>query len=71
MICEDDRKANLLLDKSPRSLRKLVVVKEIRPATLQRARNRGVEVLRFSDVEVTGSQRDAPLVVREFYDFNT
>ncbi|KAH0547215.1 long-chain-fatty-acid--CoA ligase 5 isoform X2 [Cotesia glomerata] len=60
VICEDDKKCNLLLDKAPRCLRKLVVVKETRPATIQRAKNRGVELLRFEDVERTGAQKNYP-----------
>jgi long-chain acyl-CoA synthetase len=63
VVCEDDKKANLLLDKSPRNLRKLIVVKDVRPATHQRAKNRGVEILKFTDVEQIGSQRDYPLRV--------
>ncbi|XP_046752947.1 long-chain-fatty-acid--CoA ligase 5 isoform X3 [Diprion similis] len=62
VICEDDKKCNLLLDKAPRCLRKLVVMKDIRPATNQRAKNRGVELLRFDEVERLGSQKDYPEV---------
>ncbi|XP_012252895.2 long-chain-fatty-acid--CoA ligase 5 isoform X3 [Athalia rosae] len=62
VVCEDDKKCNLLLDKAPRCLRKLVVMKEIRPATNQRAKNRGVELLKFDDVERLGSQKDHPEV---------
>ncbi|XP_008560357.1 long-chain-fatty-acid--CoA ligase 5 isoform X1 [Microplitis demolitor] len=60
VICEDDKKCNLLLDKAPRCLRKLIVVKETRPATIQRAKNRGVELLRFEDVERLGAQKNFP-----------
>ncbi|XP_077284465.1 long-chain-fatty-acid--CoA ligase 6 isoform X2 [Arctopsyche grandis] len=60
VVCEDDKKANLLLDKSPKSLRKLVVVKEVRPATYQRAKNRGVDIVKFTDVELLGAQKDYP-----------
>lgn len=63
MICEDDKKANLLLDKSPKSLRKLVVVKEVRPATHQRAKNRGVDIVKYTDVELLGAQKDYPQTV--------
>ncbi|XP_058810424.1 long-chain-fatty-acid--CoA ligase 5 [Phymastichus coffea] len=55
VICYDDKKCNLLLDKAPRCLRKLVVIKEIKQATQQRAKNRGIELLRFEDVEKLGS----------------
>ncbi|GLH14816.1 Long-chain-fatty-acid--CoA ligase [Gryllus bimaculatus] len=67
VIVEDDAKANLLLDRAPRSLRRLVSIKETRPATNQRARNRGVEVLRFEDVESAGAARNSPEVVVEGY----
>lgn len=60
VICEDDTKCNLLLEKSPRCLKRLIVIKEIRPATKQRAKNRGVEVLKFSDVEVMGAKTSHP-----------
>ncbi|XP_044739586.1 long-chain-fatty-acid--CoA ligase 1 isoform X2 [Chrysoperla carnea] len=58
VVCEDDAKCNMLLDKAPMCLRKLIVIKETRPATNQRARNRGVEIIRFSDVEYMGAQKD-------------
>lgn len=41
-------------------MRKLIVIKETRPATNQRAKNRGVELLRFDDVERIGSQKNYP-----------
>lgn len=71
VVCEDDKKCNLLLDKAPRCLRKLVVVKETRPATNQRAKNRGVELLRFEDIERLGAQRDQPEVPPKFTDVCT
>ena len=63
VICEDDKKANLLLDQSPRCLRKLITIKEVSPSTHQRARSRGVEILKFSDVEIQGAQKDHPCLV--------
>ncbi|KYM86229.1 Long-chain-fatty-acid--CoA ligase 5 [Atta colombica] len=60
VVCEDDQKCNLLLDKAPRCLRKLVVVKETRPATNQRAKNRGIELYKFDDIERLGAQRNHP-----------
>lgn len=66
VICEDDKKANLLLDQSPRCLRKLITIKEVSPSTHQRARSRGVEILKFSDVEVQGAHRDHPCHVSIF-----
>lgn len=63
VVCEDDKKANLLLDQSPRCLRKLITIKEVSPSTYQRAKSRGVEILKFSDVEFQGAQKDHPCVV--------
>ncbi|XP_044252556.1 long-chain-fatty-acid--CoA ligase 5 isoform X2 [Tribolium madens] len=62
VVCEDDQKCNLLLDRSPRCLRKLIVYKDVRPATKQRAKNRGVEIIKFHDVEVLGSKSNHPEV---------
>ncbi|XP_008197074.1 long-chain-fatty-acid--CoA ligase 5 isoform X5 [Tribolium castaneum] len=62
VVCEDDQKCNLLLDRSPRCLRKLIVYKDVRPATKQRAKNRGVEIVKFHDVEVLGSKSNHPEV---------
>lgn len=50
VIVEDDKKANLLLDKAPRGLRILITIKPVRSATVQRARNRGVDVHGFDEV---------------------
>lgn len=63
VICEDDAKCNLLLEKSPRCLKRLIVIKDIRPATKQRAKNRGVDILKFSDVEIMGAKTSNPDVV--------
>ncbi|XP_063903983.1 long-chain-fatty-acid--CoA ligase 5 isoform X2 [Zophobas morio] len=56
VICEDDSKCNLLLERAPRCLRKLIVFRDVRPATRQRAKNRGVEIVTFHEVEVLGSK---------------
>lgn len=58
VVVEDDAKVNSLLDKAPRSLRRIVVIKEIRSATSQRAKNRGIEVMTFSDVEKLGAMKN-------------
>ncbi|XP_046405345.1 long-chain-fatty-acid--CoA ligase 5 isoform X2 [Ischnura elegans] len=58
VVCEDDSKCNLLLDKAPKCLKKLITMKEIRPATNQRAKNRGIEVLRFEEVERLGAAKN-------------
>nr|CAD7463947.1 unnamed protein product [Timema tahoe] len=68
VVCDDDAKCNLILDKAPRCLKKLIVIRETRPATNQRARNRGVEIIRFEDVEKLGASKDNPEVVRPFLD---
>ncbi|KOB75148.1 putative Long-chain-fatty-acid--CoA ligase [Operophtera brumata] len=62
VICEDDKKANLLLDQAPRCLRKLITIKEVSPSTHQRAKSRGVEILKFTDVEIQGAHKDHPCV---------
>lgn len=50
VVVEDDKKANLLLDKAPRGLKRLITINTIRPATTQRARQRGVDCHSFVDV---------------------
>lgn len=50
VIVEDDKKANLLLDKAPRGLRNLINIKPVRPVTVERARNRGVAIHGFDEV---------------------
>ncbi|CAH0387269.1 unnamed protein product [Bemisia tabaci] len=57
VVVEDDSKCNQLLDRAPRCLRRLIVIKDTRPATNQRAKNRGIEVLRFEDVERLGASK--------------
>lgn len=52
VIVEDDKKANLLLDKAPRGLKRLITIKAVRAATVQRSRNRGVEIVSFADVSL-------------------
>lgn len=62
VIVDDDKKANLLLDKAPRGLKKLIAIKPVRPATLQRAKNRGVDIHTFDEIERLGAQKDHPEV---------
>ena len=64
VICENDAKCNMLLDKAPKCLKKLISITETRPATKQRAKNRGIEVLRFEEVEKLGASKCVPEVVR-------
>lgn len=63
VVCEDDQKCNMLLERAPRCLKKLIVFKEARPATRQRAKSRGVDILKFSDVEAAGAKKGYPEVV--------
>lgn len=73
VVCEDDTKCNLLLEKSPRCLKRLIVIKDVRPATKQRAKNRGVDIYKFSDVEIMGAKSNhpdvvsAPLIIMSIY----
>ncbi|KAL1139986.1 hypothetical protein AAG570_006963 [Ranatra chinensis] len=62
VVCENDDKCNMLLDRSPRCLKKLIVIKEARPATKQRAKNRGVEITRFEEIEKIGAHKSVPEV---------
>lgn len=62
VVVEDDKKVNLLLDKAPRQLKKLVVIKPLRPATLQRAKNCGIQIFSFDEVEKLGALQDHPEV---------
>ena len=58
VVVEDDKKVNLLLDKAPKQLKKLVVMKPVHPATQQRAKNRGIDLHYFDEVEKLGAQKD-------------
>jgi long-chain acyl-CoA synthetase len=60
VVVEDDKKVNLLLDKAPKQLKKLVVIKPLRATTLQRAKNRGIDIFTFDEVEKLGAQKNNP-----------
>ncbi|KAL1497488.1 hypothetical protein ABEB36_008444 [Hypothenemus hampei] len=62
ILVEDDAKCNSILEKSPRCLKTLIVFKDVRPATKQRAKNMGVEILKLHDVEMLGSKANNPEV---------
>lgn len=62
VVCENDAKCNLLIEKAPRCLRKLITIKEVRPATNQRAKNRGIDILYFEDIEKNGAIKNHPEV---------
>lgn len=64
VICENDVKCNMLLDRAPRLLKKIILIKEASPATKQRAKNRGIEVYRFDQIEKLGASKNVPEVVR-------
>ncbi|KAF6208422.1 hypothetical protein GE061_016878 [Apolygus lucorum] len=57
VICEDDGKCNMLLERAPRFLRRIIIIKDASPATRQRAKNRGIEILRFDEIEKLGASR--------------
>lgn len=52
VIVEDDKKANMILDKAPRGLKRLITIKTVRSTTIQRAKNRGVECFAFDEVSL-------------------
>ncbi|KAL3273201.1 hypothetical protein HHI36_014657 [Cryptolaemus montrouzieri] len=62
VICEDDHKCNAVLDRSPRCLKTMIVCRDVRPATKTRAKNRGIEIIKFTDIEARGAKTDNPLV---------
>lgn len=57
VLVEDDLKLNQILDKCPRTLRTIITVKPIRPATMQRAKNSGLKLVTFADVERLGASQ--------------
>lgn len=63
VVCQDTAKVNLLLDKSPRCLRKIIAMKEVNLQTVQRAKNRGVDILRYEEVEELGAGKSHAEVV--------
>jgi len=62
VICENDTKCNMLLDRAPKYLRKIVIIKDVRPATRQRAKNRGIDIIKFDEVEKMGASKSLPEV---------
>lgn len=71
VVVEDDNKANMLLDKAPKTLTKLITIKPIRPATLTRAKNRNVDIYTFDDVERLGAEKNIPEVPPKPEDYCT
>lgn len=62
VVVEDDKKVNLLLDKAPKNLKKLIVIKKLRVETIQRAKNRGIAIHTFEEVEKLGASKNFPEV---------
>lgn len=60
VVVDTDEKCNQLLDRSPKCLRRIIVVRGTRPSTNQKARNRGVELLTFDEVEKAGTSKTHP-----------
>lgn len=50
VVVEDDNKANILLDKAPQGLRRLIAINSIKLTTVQRATDRGVDCFSFNEV---------------------
>jgi len=60
VVVDTDEKCNQLLDRSPKCLRRIIIIRGARPSTNQKARNRGVELLTFDEVEKAGSSKTFP-----------
>lgn len=60
VVVDTDEKCNQLLDRSPKCLRRIIVIHGSRPSTNQKARNRGVELLTFDEVEKAGASKTYP-----------
>ncbi|KAI5755194.1 hypothetical protein M8J77_014875 [Diaphorina citri] len=57
LIVDDDSKCNQIIDRAPRCLKKIISIKEVRMATMQRARSRAIEIIRFDEIERVGAQK--------------
>ncbi|KAL1464052.1 hypothetical protein WDU94_003736, partial [Cyamophila willieti] len=57
LIVDDDSKCNQIIDRAPRCLKKIISIKEVRMATMQRARSRAIEIIRFDEIERAGAQK--------------
>jgi len=60
VVVDTDEKCNQLLDRSPKCLRRIIVIRGARPSTSQKAKNRGVELLTFEEVEKAGASKTYP-----------
>lgn len=57
LIVDDDSKCNQIIDRAPRCLKKIISIREVRMATMQRARSRAIEIIRFDEIERVGAQK--------------
>jgi len=55
VVCDDDAKINLLLDKAPSCLKRLVYFRELKRETIARAKKQGMELFKFEEIERLGS----------------
>ncbi|XP_014220347.1 long-chain-fatty-acid--CoA ligase 1 [Trichogramma pretiosum] len=58
MVCEDDTKCNAILEKAPRCLQKIIVIRETTNITKRKAKRKGIELIKFSDVEQLGTREN-------------
>lgn len=58
VIVEDDKKVNLILDKPNKHLKKIVAIKELHPSTMTRAKNQGINIWMFDEVERIGAMKN-------------
>lgn len=54
VVCEDDGKINMLLDKAPSCLKRLVHIKDVKPETVARTKRANIELIKFEEVERIG-----------------
>ncbi len=55
VVCDDDSKINMLLERPPPCLKHLVHIKEVKKDTVLRAKKVGIELLRLEEVEKIGA----------------
>ena len=55
VVIDDDKKINMILDKAPPCLKRVVYIREARKETINRASSMGIEAIRFDQVEKIGS----------------
>ncbi|CAG0882553.1 unnamed protein product [Cyprideis torosa] len=60
IVCDSDAKLNFLLDKSPRCLQQVILIKEPALELSKRAKAKGLAILKFEDVEKMGAAHITP-----------